>query len=105
MLNDYDIETYIQSRHGTNSLLNNCDIRLNMVQDVDYIEIRITDKYKYRADKLANHYIGDKRYYFFIFWINNIYDFNDLNSGNVIKIPTISFIKNLRNRIQIERGF
>ena len=97
-----NVLSYLTGRNGNSSMLN-LNIRQNIRQDDTY-EIIITDEYRYRIDKIAKDFIGSSDYHFFIIWINNIKNFDDIDSGKVIKIPTLNFIKKFRNEMKIMRG-
>jgi hypothetical protein len=97
------IETYITSRNGTMSLLNLPNLNDYLTTD-DYFFFQITDEYKYRLDKIAEDQIGDKSYYFFIMWLNDITSLDDLDSETIIKIPKLSFITKVKKDLEIIRG-
>jgi hypothetical protein len=72
----------------------------------DYTEVIITDAYEYRFDNIAKDYMGINSfdYYFFLFWINQIYDLSGFTTGSTIKIPSYAFITRIRQIIKTERG-
>jgi hypothetical protein len=99
-----DIKNFLTDRSGNYSLMN---LRIKeYLTENDYYEITITDKYQYRFDLIARDYMGMNSwdYWYFIFWINDIYDLDELTSGTVIKIPSYNFIRKIRNQIKEERG-
>lgn len=95
-------DLYLTDRNGGQSLMN-LDI-LDYLTEDDYIEIVISDIHRYRPEKIAQTYLGNKNYYFFIFWINEILSLDDLESGSVIKIPTLDFINRYFNEMKLVRN-
>jgi len=98
----YTTDIFLTDRNGGTSLMN-LNI-LDYLTENDYFQITISDQYKYRLDKIARDYIGDSSYYYFIIWINSFDSLDDLDSGNVINIPTLSFIQRYRNEMKLVRG-
>ena len=96
-------KTYYMDRFGNFSLMN-LNVKTYLTEN-DYTEFEITDEYKYRLDKIANEIIlNDIDLYFFIIWINNIYSFDDLEVGEIIKIPTVDFIRRVKKDLESIRG-
>lgn len=96
------IETFMKGKNEILSLLN-VNIK-NYLTDSDYFYLLITDIYKFKLHKIAEDYIGDEEYYFYIIWINDIKTLADIDSGITIKIPTLKFIKRYKNEMKTERG-
>ncbi|MGA2434102.1 MAG: hypothetical protein ABSG25_02330 [Bryobacteraceae bacterium] len=103
-MSDTLVSTYLTDRNGHYSLMN-----LNIKQYLttnDYTEVIVSDKYEYRFDLIAQDYMGvnSNEYYFFLFWVNQMYDFEGFALGSTIKIPTLAFIQRIRDQIKVQRG-
>ena len=98
-----EVRTYLTGRNGSLSLMNRINLN-DYLTESDYINFEITDQYQYRLDKISEDFIGHRDYYFFIIWLNDIESLDDIVSGEIIKVPKLSFIKKVRKDIKVLRG-
>jgi len=93
---------YLSGRDKTISMYN-LDI-LDRLTDDDFTEYIISDNYKFRADKIALVYLGDRNLSFIILWINRITDWSELDSGQTIKLIKRTSIFKIYDALKIERN-
>lgn len=80
-----DLEVYLTDKNKVGSLMNRMDF-LDFITDDDYTLIQINDKYQFRADMIAQDFLGNKNLYFFIIWLNQLDSFVDTVYNEVIGI-------------------
>jgi hypothetical protein len=73
------------------STQNSKDFISKMTVD-DYVNYKISDKTKFRIDKISKDMYGNKNLYYFIMWANTFTTLEDLDVSKTIKIPTLAYI-------------